>query len=62
MALHERLNQFEKRIAALEAVVKDMAHTQAEMVESIEDEDKPTPLITLDGDEVGHERDQDTPL
>ena len=62
MSVHERLASMERRIEALEALVKDMAAEQVAMIEAIEEEDRPTPVITLEGEEVGSERDQDEPL
>jgi hypothetical protein len=62
MSVHERLASMERRIEALEALVKDMAAEQVAVIEAIEDEDRPAPVITLDGEEVGTERDQDQPL
>ena len=62
MSVHERLASMERRIEALEALVKDMAAEQVAMIEAIEEEDRPTPVITLEGEEVGTERDQDEPL
>jgi hypothetical protein len=51
----------ERRLAALEALVKDMAQGMAEMAEVLA-EDDPSPATTLDGDEAGSERDQDQVL
>lgn len=62
MALNQRLAEMERRIAALEALAKDLAQAQADMAQAIEEEDKPQPTLNLDGEEEGEERDQDTPL
>jgi len=53
--------EVERRLAALEALVKDMAQDMAEMAEVLA-EDDPAPATTLDGDEAGSERDQGQPL
>lgn len=61
MSLQHRLNAMERRIKALEDW-KATVEAALEAEDLAEQEDKPEPIRTLDGDEHGGERDQNQPL
>lgn len=65
MSLTNRIRAIERRLTALERGQVAQAEALVQVADAIpldEEDDAPTPGITLDGEDAGVERDQSQPL